>query len=127
MDTQKELTLNEIKCRLSGTCNISAPLKLGETYDITISKCDTVSGGERIINEDGTFNELWKIKISELSELRIISVTQIIKGEKRKGSMSQKLRQEIWNTWNEEHAGDVDFETYYIARMAKLIADEQNK
>lgn len=119
------MDLNEIKLKINGTVNINKPLKLGKDYDLTVSNAEVRSVGERLPNDDGTYNEIYKIRLSELSEVNIISEHEIIRGKKRRGSMAQKLRYEIQKRWDDLGL-ECDFEDYYNKEMSEIINNYNN-
>jgi hypothetical protein len=111
------MEVNERKLKLFGTANLPQSLELGKVYDLEITNAEVRSAGELISNDDGTANEIFRVKISELSEITLKDEKQFIKARKSKGSMAQKLRMEIMNGWS----GEGEFEDYYTKQMAEII------
>lgn len=114
------MEVNEYKIKLSGSANIPQGLINGKGYDLTISDAE-VRKIERIPNDSGQEDEIASLKISEMSEVNIISEKTVIKARKR-GSQSQKLRFECNN--NADHIGR-DREEYYKERMSIYIDTEK--
>ncbi len=114
--------INEFKLKLVGTCNLTEPLVLNRTYDLAITNAECRKS-EQHPNDDGTVNEQYTLKISEMSEILITFDKQTIKA-KKKGSQSQALRRVI-----EQIADKLgkDQEKYYKEIMSKLIAHYQEK
>lgn len=86
-----ELTLNENKMKLSGSANLPHQLINGKSYALTISEAE-VRGVSEDPNDNGTFDRTFKMRISEKSEINIISEKEIIKATPKKGSKSQAWR-----------------------------------
>jgi hypothetical protein len=89
------MNLNELKFKLSGTANLQKPLKLGSMYDLTISDAEVRSAGERVPLDDGSYNEVYKLKFSELSEINIISEKEVVMAKPKRGSKAQKFRMSL--------------------------------
>ena len=116
-----ELQINENKLRLSGVVNIPKSLELDKSYDLLIKNAE-VKNSQDCSNDDGTYNKIWKMKLSEMSELEIINEKgQVMKGRKKQ-TQSQKLRFLIWLEADEKGA---DRDIYYQQEMGKII--EQRK
>ena len=113
---------NEHKLRLSGIANLDTELKLGKTYDLTISNAE-VRKSEDIPNDDGTINRVYKVLISEMSEIHLIAENEIIKA-KKKGSQSQAQRNVLIKL--ADKYGE-DREVYYNKRMSKNIESLLNE
>jgi hypothetical protein len=113
------MEINEHKIRLSGTANIERPLDMSKTYGFLIDNAE-IRKIEALTNDDGTYNKIFHIKISELSQVQIINGKEIIKA-KIKGSPSQKLRNALFYNYQ----GD-DFEKFYQDFMCNLIVDVEN-
>lgn len=114
-----DLKLNENQIRLSGKCNILSGLTNGKTYDLTISNAE-VRKVEELPNDNETYNKVFTLRISELSEVNIIGEGEIIQTKKKKGSQSQVLRIKIEERW-EQSGSELDKEDFYIKEMAKII------
>ena len=116
------MELNENKLSLKGVSNLPLPLEIDKEYDLTISNV-VCSGASDRSNNDGTYNRTFSLKISELSEINIISEKQIIKSNK-KSSQSKLLRytiQQLAEKYNQ------DPEVYYNKIMSKLIDKYKQK
>ena len=119
------MTINEYKIKLSGTANISSELNLSKQYDLTIGDGEIVKSQD-LPNDDGTINRIYTVKITEASQVNLIRENEVVQ-TKKKGSLSQKLRQAMYNSWTENpYSESPDFEEYYKNRMLKLISDEIN-
>lgn len=110
--------INEQKIKLAGIANISTPLILGQNYDLTMKnvECRKI---EETPNDDGSSDKIYKLLISELSEINIIAGRDILKA-KKKGSQSKRLRWEIQKKWELE-GGEEDFDDYYAKEMSEII------
>ena len=62
------MQINEYSLKLTGKANIPQPLKLGFSYDLEIKNAE-IRKSEQIPNDDGTMDEIYKLEISELSEV----------------------------------------------------------
>ena len=117
-----ENKINEYKARLFGSCNLYQPLSDTEKFvDLTIKNA-TLSGDQDLRdNQDGSKNKIYKIKITNESELTILHEQDIVKS-KRKGSQSQKLRAILLELFNQQYAAEYDeFETFYQEQMLIII------
>lgn len=112
-----KLEIDEYKIRLSGTANISRPLKEDSCVDLTVGAVDVVDVTNPV-NNNGTKNQIFKLKISEKSEINIISEKDIIRAV-RKGSQS-KLQRYLIEQLAEKY--DEEPEVYYIKRMTENIS-----
>jgi hypothetical protein len=110
---------NELKIKLAGIACINMPIILGQNYDLTIKNVECREVKE-IPNDDGTSNIIYKLMISELSEINIITGRDIIKA-KKKGSQSQILRLAIQDKWEQE-GQDGDFDDFYVKQMNNVIS-----
>ena len=110
------MDINEYKVKLTGTANIPNSLTNGKMYDLTIGNAE-VRKVERVPNDDGTENEIASLRISELSEINIISDKGIIPA-KKKGSQARVLRLKIENKADEL---GLDREDFYQKEMIKII------
>lgn len=116
------MEINEHRIKLSGTANIPKPLEMDREYDLTVShvECDSDQG---ISNQNGTKDLVFRLKLSKLSEVNIISSGEIIKATK-KGSQSQTLRF-VLNGLADKYGEDR--EDYYNQQMAQIIEDKKNE
>ena len=109
--------INELKVKLSGTVNIPRELLTNATLDLKINNADCLD--YRLINkQDGSFDKVFNVKISELSEVEFIKDTEKMLGEKKK-SVSKRLRNRIWIWANDNDA--TDFEALYEITISKII------
>lgn len=115
---------NELKIKLSGIANIPTNLFLGDVYDLTISNAE-VRELKDTPNDNGSWDRVYKLVISEMSEVNIISAKEIIKAKKR-GGQSKLLRYRIQQKWEEE-GGEGEFENFYISKMTEIIASLINE
>ena len=116
------MNLNEKKLKLIGTANLSKELKLDTCVDLTIKNVDVESSQDNS-NQDGSFDRCYKLKISELSEISIITENDVIHA-KKKGSQSKVLRHVIQQ--RAEAEGE-DPEQFYLDEMSKLIKVYKDK
>ena len=121
--------INERKIKLFGSANINQSLPDNERFvDLTIKNA-TLSDDQIIRgNKDGTADLIYKIIITNETELTILALNEIIKS-KRKGSLSQLLRFEIEGLWNEQYVENIEKDDYYKKRMLefiKIIQRERN-
>jgi len=110
------LEINERKIQITGKANIPVDLKESSEYDLTIG-CVETDGSSSKPNQDGTKDVTFKLKISEKSEINIISEKSVIKAVK-KGSQS-KLQRYLIQQLAEKY--DEEPEAYYIKRMTANI------
>ena len=118
------MEINEYKLKLSGTANLPKPLDLDKEYDLTIS-CAEVRNSTDNPTQDGMINRVFKLAISEMSEVNIISSKEIIRASKKKFSQSQALRRIIEGRWEEDEQGDK--EDYYKHEMSIIIDEYKTK
>lgn len=116
------MEINEYKIRLSGTANIPRELKNTDTYDLTISNA-VIDGKSFKPNEDGTENLIHSVKISEMSEVNLIGVGDIIPA-KKKGSQSAVLH---WELCKEADELGIDREEHYKSEMTKFISEVKER
>ena len=117
----EELILNENQLKISGRCNILSGLKLGKTYDLSVSNLECRKS-EDIPTDDGKKNIIYTLRLSELSEVNIIGEGEIIQTKKKKTTQSQVLRLKIEERW-EESGSELDKEDFYKQEMTKIITN----
>jgi hypothetical protein len=109
--------INELKVKLSGTVNIPREILTNAIIDLKINRADCLD--YRLINnQDGSFNKVFNVKISELSEVEFISDREKIEGNKKK-SASQRLRGRAY-VWTAEN-DSTDPEMFYQTIVNKII------
>jgi hypothetical protein len=109
--------INELKVKLSGTVNIPREILTNAIIDLKINRADCLD--YRLINnQDGSFNKIFNVKISELSEVEFISDREKIDGNKKK-SASQRLRGRAY-VWTAEN-DSTDPEMFYQTIVNKII------
>jgi hypothetical protein len=109
--------INELKVKLSGTVNIPREILTNAIIDLKINRADCLD--YRLINnQDGSFNKIFNVKISELSEVEFISDREKIEGNKKK-SASQRLRGRAY-VWTAEN-DSTDPEMFYQTIVNKII------
>ena len=118
------MVINEKKIKIVGVANIPKELELGNVVDLTISDVDIDSSQDND-NYDSTFDRTFKLKISEKSEINIISEKEIIRA-KKKGGQSKLLRWEIQKIWERE-GEEGDFEDFYTSKMTEIINNIKNE
>lgn len=92
--------INEIKVKLSGMINVSRALLTNATLDLNIRNADCLD--YRLVNkQDGSYDKIFNVKLSELSEVEFIKDKEKMIGEKKK-SASQRLRGRAF-IWCEEN------------------------
>lgn len=116
------LNLNENRLRLSGTANLSKPLTLNSNYDMII-KNGEVRSSKKVINDDGSYDEIYQLVITPLTEIEIVGNNEIVKAQK-KGTMSQVLRREIID-WADDEGKDR--ETFYQEKMITIINEVKER
>lgn len=110
------MQINEYSLKLTGKANIPQPLKLGFSYDLEIKNAE-IRKSEQIPNDDGTMDEIYKLQISELSEVVLKSGDKSMKATKR-GSQS-KLYRYLLQQLAEKKGLDPD--KFYANKMSSLI------
>jgi len=113
------MEINEHKIRLSGVANIPNGVKLEKDYDMAISNAEVTTAKESP-NGDGTIDKTYTVKITERSEVNLISEHEIIVAKKKK-SQSQALRMAIMGYWQDNTDQSIEFEDYYKQQMSKII------
>jgi hypothetical protein len=109
--------INELKVKIMGTVNVPRELLTNSTLDLKINHADCLD--YRLVNnQDGSFNKVYTVKVSELSEVEFIKNKEKMLGEKKK-SASQRLRGRafIWCSENDM----TDPEMFYQTFTNKLI------
>lgn len=108
MSTEK---INELKVKLSGTVNIPTELITNTTIDLKITNADCEDYRLKN-NQNGEFDKIFSVKVSELSQAEFIQGNEKVVGEKKK-SASQKLRGRayIWSQENDITEPEMFYET----------------
>ena len=116
MSTEK---INELKVKLSGIINIPRELLTNATLDLKIINADCLD--YRLVNkQDGSYDQIFNVKVSELSQVEFIKDKAKMLGEKKK-TASQRLRGRAF-IWCEEN-DMTDSEAFYQMITNKLIAN----
>ena len=115
------MEINEHQVKLSGKCNILSGLTNAKTYDLTISNAE-VRKIEETPNDDETYNRVAVLKISDLSEINIISEGEIVKSKPKVKTQSQVLRWKIEQKW-QDTGSDLEKEDFYIKEMSRIISE----
>jgi len=110
------MEISENKIKIVGTANIPRGLDLDKRVDLTIANVDVVDYSNPV-NDDGTKNQVFKLKISEISEINIIGIKEIIRA-KKKGSQAKLLR---WKLQQLAEKLDEEPEYFYQERMSEII------
>lgn len=110
------MQINEYSLKLTGKANIPQPLKLGFSYDLEIKNAE-IRKSEQIPNDDGTMDEIYKLEISELSEVILKSGDKTMKATK-KGSQSRLFRYLLQQLAEKK---GLDPDKFYADKMASLI------
>ena len=110
--------INEHKLRLGGVANLPQPLELGKTYNLGIVdvECREI---KEVPNDDGTTDKVYKLLISELSEVNILNKGKVIHARKR-GSQSKLLRYVIQQVY-EQDDHEEEFDIFYQEKMTQII------
>jgi len=109
--------INENKIKLSGTLNIPKELETNITLDLKINNVDCLD--YRLVNkQDGTYDRVYNVKVSELSQVELITSKESIKAEKKK-SVSKRIRGRAY-IWCQEN-DMTDPETFYQTIGNKII------
>ena len=78
--------------------------------------------------EEDKTNSRITYKVKSLDEVIIKEGETVIKSKpKKKGSQSQVFYNTCYRVWEEQFAGKIDFDDYYIKRMLEIIREEENK
>ncbi len=121
--------INENKIKLTGCATLSAPPKRTNLFvDLTIK--NATLKGDRYIkdNEDGTEDVIWKLAITPETEITILCENEILTA-KKKGSMSQVLRNTLAKLYEQQFAGDEkykDADDFYQKEMSRIIEKYKN-
>ena len=95
-----EEKINELKVKLSGTVNVPRELLTNATLDLKIKNADCLD--YRLVNkQNGEYDKVYNVKVSELSQVEFIKDKEKMIGEKKK-SASQRLRGRAF-IWCEEN------------------------
>ena len=113
------MKLNEHKLRLTGVANLSKELELTKSYELNIKNAE-VRGTQDYPNDDETFNRVYKLTISAMSEIEIKNEKQIIKAQK-KGTPSQTLFKILYRLWEQEFQGLMTSDEFYQQEMSRTI------
>lgn len=109
--------INELKVKLSGVVNVPRELLTNATLDLNIKNADCLD--YRLTNnQDGSFNKIYTVKLSELSEVEFIKDKEKMTGEKKK-SASQRLRGRAFIWCSENDTTDSEF--FYQTITNKII------
>jgi hypothetical protein len=109
--------INELKVKLSGMVNVPRELLTNSTLDLKINNADCLDYRLKN-NQDGSFNKVYSVKVSELSQVEFIKDKEKMIGEKKK-SASQRLRGRAF-IWCEEN-DMTDPEAFYQLITNKII------
>lgn len=115
------MEINEHQLRISGKSNIISGLTIGKNYDLTIGDCECRKI-EEVPNDNETCNKIYTLKISEMSEVNIISEKEIIKSKPKVKTQSQVLRWKIEQRW-QDTGSDLEKEDFYIKEMSRIISE----
>jgi hypothetical protein len=111
--------INELKARITGVVNIPTEIKTNSVIDLKINRADCLD--YRLVNrQDGSFDKVFNVKISELSEVSFISDKEKIVGTKKR-TASQRLRGRAF-IWADEN-DTTDPEMFYQTIINKIITN----
>lgn len=71
--------------------------------------------------EEDKTNDKITYKCKSLGEVIIKEGDTVIKSKPKKGSQSQVLRSKLKQLWEQQYAGEIKFEDFYIMRMSDYI------
>jgi len=109
--------INEYKLRIQGSLNLPLKLEIDKSYDFTCTGLDII-GSSDTSNQDGSVNRTFKGKISEMSEINLLSGKDVIRATQKK-SASQRLRGRAY-VWTAEN-DSTDPEMFYQTIVNKII------
>lgn len=112
------MEINENILKISGRANILSGLQIGKDYDLTISNAECRKC-EEIPTDNGTVDKIYTLRLSNLSEINVISENDIIKSKSKK-TQSQILRWKIEQKW-QETGSELDKEDFYTSEMSRII------
>lgn len=115
------MPINEKMLRISGRCNIESQLVIGKEYDLTISGVECRKA-EEVPTDNGMVDKIFTLRLSNLSEVNIISEGEIVKSKPKVKSQSQALRWLIEQKWGET-GSELDKEDFYIKEMSRIIKE----
>lgn len=115
------LTVNENILKISGRCNLISGLTIGKSYDITVSELECRKC-EEIPTDDGQVDKIYTLRLSNLSDVSIISENEIIKSKQKVKTQSQVLRWKIEQKW-QDTGSDLEKEDFYIKEMSRIISN----
>ena len=112
--------INEHKLRLNGVANLSKGLEF-KNYDLVIKNAE-VRKTEDLPRDDGSYDRVYTLRISELSEIQIIGDREAISA-KKVGKQSRLLRFLIEQRAEELGEEKKDF---YTKEMSIIIENYKN-
>ena len=112
---------NENILKISGRANILSGLFIGKEYDLTIGSVECRKC-EEIPTDNGTVDKIYTLRLSNLSEVNIISEKEIIKSKPKVKTQSQALRWKIEQKW-QESGSELEKEDFYIKEMSRIISE----
>lgn len=115
------MEINEHVLKISGKANILSGLTIGKNYDITVGDLECRKS-EEIPTDNGKVDKIYTLRLSNLSEVSIISENEIIKSTQKTRSQSQVLRWKIEQRW-QESGSDLEKEDFYIKEMSRIISN----
>jgi len=115
------MNVNENILKISGRANIISGLTIGKIYDLTISELECRKS-EEIPTDSGTVDKIYTLRLSNLSEVNIISEKEIIKSKPKVKTQSQALRWKIEQRW-QDTGSDLEKEDFYIKEMSRIISN----
>lgn len=115
------MEINENILKINGKANILAGLTIGKEYDITVSNLECRKC-EEIPTDEGTVDKIYTLRLSNLSDVSIISENEIIKSKQKVKTQSQVLRWKIEKKW-QDTGSDLDKEDFYIKEMSRIISE----
>ena len=117
---------NQFYLQIIGKTPIMDDINDNKEYSVVFKRLGC-TGVSKTPLEDGDYKYTYKFK--NLDEITVISGSLVVKGKPKKGSQSQKLRNCLYEWYNQQFAGGdyKDFEQFYISRMSKYIQEIEEK
>jgi hypothetical protein len=119
------MEVNEHVLKISGKANILSGLTIGKNYDITVGDLECRKC-EEIPTDSGKVDKTYTLRLSNLSEVNIISEKEVIKSTQKTRSQSQVLRWEIEKRW-QESGSELEKEDFYIKEMSRVIRNYKDE
>jgi hypothetical protein len=113
--------MTDFYLQLTGKTSIEGAIDPDKELSVAFKRLDTYKEEKDTQTGDITY------KAKNLDIVTIIQGDRVLKGQPKNNSQSKKLRSVLFNFWEQQHAGEVDFETFYQKTMSEIIEEWQNK